>query len=186
MEKIKFYCILFCVVVLSACKNKTEKIESKKTVEQEVVESKIQNQYTVKVTLKSDVSDRFQFVFVSKDKEETVVKVNVVKSDDYQTIEGGVIVDFEEEFPDVAYLGLGYFNLKKVSIKEVELSYKGKSKVFSSAEFNEFFDINKYMIKGAIEGEYTTNKIDNRLVPIFNIKKAAINSVKEDSVKLNE
>jgi len=165
-----------------SCKSNTEKTESAEPL------GGIQdnNNYSVKVTLKTDVSDRFQFVFVNKDREETIIKVNVLKSDDYQTIVGEVIVDFEEEFPIVAYLGLGYFNLKEVNIKEVELSYKGKSRVFSSAEFNEFFDINKYVVKDAIEGKYTTNRIDNRLVPIFNVKKAAINSVKEDSVILNE
>lgn len=182
MKKIKLYYILFCAAVLLACNNNKEKTEVAKTEEI----SQNENIYKVKVTLKTNVSDRFQFVFVSKDKEETVVKVNVSKSDDYQIVEGSLVVDFEEEYPIVAYLGLGYFNLKEVSIKEVELNFKGKRQVYSSTEFNDFFDVNKYIVKDTIGGKYTTQRIDNRHVPIFNIKKAAINSVKEviiDSIK---
>lgn len=165
--------ILLLIFVLVGCNNK--KKEDSPT--EPVVE--INHDFTVVAKLKTDQDDRFQFVLKDIDDETTIDKTSLKASEDFQEIRGKVKAKYDFEFPTTLYLGLGYVKPKTVIFQSLEISYKGKSHIFTANNFEEYFTINKFVEFGENEGELITKAIDGQHVPILGLNRKGIDLIKQ-------
>lgn len=175
---IKIFFWLIIAFKLFSCKESKDSFKQK---DQEPIMKEVTVDsafFELSITLRSDTTDRFQFVFANPIENEKIERVKVDASNDYVTITGKINAYYLDDLPNVAYLGLGYFYPKTVGIKEVKVQYKNKEHVFLPQDFEEYFTINEYIERLEDSGKYRTVRINNKLVPIFALKKEAIDIIK--------
>ncbi|WP_055436222.1 hypothetical protein [Lacinutrix algicola] len=164
--------IILVAFLLLGCNNKKKDDKGSESV------AKINYDFTVLAKLKTDKEDRFQFVLKDIDNETTIEKTVVKVSEDFQDVVGKVKAKYDFEYPTTLYLGLGYLQPKTIILESLEISYKGKSHIFTPNDFEEYFTINKFVEFGDNYGELITKTIDGQHVPILGLNRKGIDLIK--------
>lgn len=170
--KINSVSIILLAIILLGCKDENKKDNSKEAA------PKVDYNFVVEATLKTDQADTFQFVMKDIDLETTIDKTVLKVQENFQDITGTVKAKYYFEYPTLLYLGLGYIKPKKVIIQSFKISYKGKEHIFTPRDFEEYFTINKYVEYGEKEGELITKMIDGKHVPIIGLSRKGIDLIK--------
>ncbi len=156
--------LLIFGTVLFCCK-------SEKSQEINVRTNKPKQEFTVKLSFKTNKTDMFSFVLYNIEMDEFQkkwIQINqtVEESETISSIEA----NFQNNISNSFRINLGNKEEKEIEIKIIEIMYGEKSIVISPNELDKYFKFNEFVIQGGASGKLITKKGQNKFNPIMYLK----------------
>lgn len=164
--------LLIFVIVLFCCK-------SEKSQEINVRTNKPKQEFTVKLSFKTNKTDMFSFVLYNIEVDEFQKKwIQINQTVEESETISSIVANFQNNISRNFRINLGNKEEKEIEIELIELKYGEKSILISPNELDRYFKFNEFVTQDTITNNLIIKKVGQKLEPIMYIEKKYLTHIK--------
>ena len=164
--------LLIFVTVLFCCK-------SEKSQETNVRTNEPKQEFTVKVSFKTNKTDMFSFVLYNIDMDEFQKKwIQINQTVEESETISSIVANFQNNISRNFRINLGNKEEKEIEIESIELKYGEKNIVILPNELDKYFKFNEFVTQDTITNKLIIKKVGQKLQPIMYIEKKYLTEIR--------
>ena len=164
--------LLIFVTVLFCCK-------SEKSQETNVRTNEPKQEFTVKLSFKTNKTDMFSFVLYNIEMDEFQKKwIQINQTVEESETISSIVANFQNNISRNFRINLGNKEEKEIEIESIELKYGGKNIVILPNELDKYFKFNEFVTQDTITNKLIIKKVWQKLQPIMYIEKKYLTEIR--------
>jgi len=164
--------LLIFAIVLFCCK-------SEKSQETNVRTNKPKQEFSVKLSFKTNKTDMFSFVLYNIEMDEFQKKwIQINQTVEESETISSIVANFQNNISRNFRINLGNKEEKEIEIELIELKYGEKSILISPNELDRYFKFNEFVTQDTITNKLIIKKVGQKLEPIMYIEKKYLTHIK--------
>ena len=164
--------LLIFVTVLFCCK-------SEKSQETNVRTNEPKQEFTVKLSFKTNKTDMFSFVLYNIEMDEFQKKwIQINQTVEESETISSIVANFQNNISRNFRINLGNKEEKEIEIESIELKYGEKNIVILPNELDKYFKFNEFVTQDTITNKLIIKKVGQKLQPIMYIEKIYLTEIR--------
>jgi|TARA_Y100000385_G_C13109150_1_gene651023 hypothetical protein len=164
--------LLIFVTVLFCCK-------SEKSQETNVRTNEPKQEFTVKLSFKTNKTDMFSFVLYNIEMDEFQKKwIQINQTVEESETISSIVANFQNNISRNFRINLGNKEEKEIEIESIELKYGEKNIVILPNELDKYFKFNEFVTQDTITNKLIIKKVGQKLQPIMYIEKKYLTEIR--------
>lgn len=161
-----FLTVLFC-------------FKSEKSQETNVRTNEPKQEFTVKLSFKTNKTDMFSFVLYNIEMDEFQKKwIQINQTVEESETISSIVANFQNNISRNFRINLGNKEEKEIEIESIELKYGEKNIVILPNELDKYFKFNEFVTQDTITNKLIIKKVGQKLQPIMYIEKKYLTEIR--------